>query len=385
LGVGGEGNSRLERAAADLARSEVRELLDEAVHEARAEAKSLLRELMLRAYLKESAGRLQQLERAPSRAPDSIAGGALGGHNGPADQIPNHPSDRGTDAHRLAGERASDGDEDGGDEKGVGIYAYGVVADSEELDLDVLPSIDGSHSLRLVDVSGVRVVVSSVSMAEFSETALKENLEKVHWLRQHVAAHERVQREVFRKAQILPLRFLTIFQNEESLIEMVGRRSREFGDLLTSLEDMVEMGVRVSIDRELVVASIRDKEQVAAEVAGGPAAQGKGSSYLLSRKVARDVKQAVDRAADRECSEIHREFSRMATTAVVLDEKDKGLSGRRDDSVLNAAYLIARSRIDNLATLVRERNEAYENRGFRIEATGPWPPYNFVNLEGTIE
>ena len=50
--------------------------------------------------------------------------------------------------------------------------------------------------------------------------------------------------------------------------------------------------------------------------------------------------------------------------------------------VLNAAYLVERSRTDELRELVAELEDRHRGLGVTIELTGPWPPYNFVPSDG---
>jgi hypothetical protein len=382
---GGERDSTpLERAAARLARSEAPELLNEARDEARAEAKSLLKDLMLRAYLQESTRHLQDLDLQSSRTPvfeegeEPSANGARAEES--PDQLPDVPDgaseDRGLRPDQPF-ERAA-GDDLG---RGRAIYAYGVVGNDSALELEGVPSIDGSHSLRLVATNDVRALVSTVSTSEFSEGVLRDRLENLEWLRTHVAAHERVQREAFRQTQILPFRFLTIYRDEQSLRDVLSARAEEFRTMLTSLEGMVELGVRVSFDRQSVAASVEEGDWANANLAQDHATQGQGRSYLVSRKVADDVNRTVAEVAERQALMIHDECCQLAARAVILKAQDNRLAGRKDEVILNAAYLVSRARADDIATLIRDRNQSAAGRGFKLEVTGPWPPYNFVSPE----
>jgi hypothetical protein len=51
----------------------------------------------------------------------------------------------------------------------------------------------------------------------------------------------------------------------------------------------------------------------------------------------------------------------------------------RDDVVLSSAFLVERELWSDFAGAVRR--VAAEHTGFRIELTGPWPPYDFVRIE----
>jgi hypothetical protein len=48
--------------------------------------------------------------------------------------------------------------------------------------------------------------------------------------------------------------------------------------------------------------------------------------------------------------------------------------------VLNAAFLIQREMEENFDTKVNELYEKFEDK-LEFKYTGPWPPYNFVNIK----
>jgi hypothetical protein len=54
-----------------------------------------------------------------------------------------------------------------------------------------------------------------------------------------------------------------------------------------------------------------------------------------------------------------------------------------DKMVLNAAFLVSRDRELDFDTKVKEMDAKYENLKFKF--TGPWPPYNFVNIRLKLE
>ena len=51
--------------------------------------------------------------------------------------------------------------------------------------------------------------------------------------------------------------------------------------------------------------------------------------------------------------------------------------------ILNAAFLVSRDREPDFDAKVKEIDTKYENLKFKY--TGPWPPYNFVNIRLKLE
>ena len=51
--------------------------------------------------------------------------------------------------------------------------------------------------------------------------------------------------------------------------------------------------------------------------------------------------------------------------------------------LLNGAYLVRVEREKAFADVMNALQSSYGNDGVRFELTGPWPPYNFVDVEAT--
>lgn len=83
---------------------------------------------------------------------------------------------------------------------------------------------------------------------------------------------------------------------------------------------------------------------------------------------------AADGAADvaAAAAESVRSLRRQAVAALPLRIE------QRDDVVLSSAFLVERELWNEFAAAVRR---VAADTGFRIELTGPWPPYDFVRIE----
>ena len=64
--------------------------------------------------------------------------------------------------------------------------------------------------------------------------------------------------------------------------------------------------------------------------------------------------------------------------ASTQDALPKASAEQTGAAVLNASFLVAHDRIDEFRAAVTELVRAHERRGFRVEFTGPWPPYHFT-------
>ena len=56
-------------------------------------------------------------------------------------------------------------------------------------------------------------------------------------------------------------------------------------------------------------------------------------------------------------------------------------TGRSGEMILNGAYLVETDREEAFREALASLRSSYEADGVRYELTGPWPPYNFVDLD----
>ena len=52
-----------------------------------------------------------------------------------------------------------------------------------------------------------------------------------------------------------------------------------------------------------------------------------------------------------------------------------------DEMMLNATYLIAVASEESFREEVRKLSGEFHALGIRIEVSGPWPPYHFVDID----
>jgi hypothetical protein len=83
-------------------------------------------------------------------------------------------------------------------------------------------------------------------------------------------------------------------------------------------------------------------------------------------------RQRLAEAADK----VHGEFAALAVDSRLYPPQDPRLTGRRDEMILNAAYLMDDAGAKQLAEMVNATVEG----DLRLELTGPWAPYSFTAL-----
>jgi hypothetical protein len=230
-----------------------------------------------------------------------------------------------------------------------------------------IPGVNGAPVRRIIS-GGLAAVVSSVDAARFSEEALRRRLEDLQWLEETARAHHAVVASVAPAGPVAPVRLATVYVDDENVRALLQERAAAFRAALDRIRGRTEWGVKA-----FVVPSDDAGESQQITDAAKP-----GTSYLMRRRAERDraargLQDAVDAA-----EAVHREISAVAVASRRHPPQDPRLSGKREEMVLNAAYLVDEAGATALPRLVEDRDV----QGVRLELTGPWVPYSFTTVEG---
>jgi len=200
-------------------------------------------------------------------------------------------------------------------------------------------------------------------------------LEVLDSTREHVLAHERVNETVMREHTVIPMSFGTIFKTREDIVELLRSAAEAFGDVLNKMQNKLEFGLKVLWDRDLVIREVEaddeDISRLKKEISGQ-----KGPTYFARMQYGRLVDAALQTRSER-------------YVAAILDQlRDVSVASRinkpiGDKMIMNAAFLISRDREAAFDSKVKAIASQFDKLTFKY--TGPWPPYNFVNIRLKLE
>lgn len=150
------------------------------------------------------------------------------------------------------------------------VYVYAVGRAGTPLD-GAFPGRTGvgDGPLRTVRAGALVALVSSVPYDSFGADGLKAQMEDLTRLEVLARTHHAVVEAAYECATVLPMRLATVYLDDERVTAMLAEREEEFRELLSRLEDHVELGVKVYADpREAVVTA--EPEEEPAMSPGGP-------------------------------------------------------------------------------------------------------------------
>jgi hypothetical protein len=358
-------DAAIEAFTAELAPILVAEIRDGAVAEARDEITRRMTQVLLRRCGQEllhAGERRPPIDGASPREPEAAAPGreeagpsAFAPPSAPAAPTPPHPLVE--HARREA----------------VGHYVYGVVASDTSLPTDLI-GVEPTAGVRRIEENGLVAIVSEVRLAEFDESALRENLNDVAWLEEKARAHEQVLEAALDVGAVVPLRLCTVFIGEDQVRTMLARERVALIDALERLDGRAEWGVKAYADRNAV-----EREAIAREEEDeGEGEVAAGTAYMNRRRAEARARAEVEEIADEWGRGIHGRLAAIASEALLNPLQRPELSGREGEMFLNGVYLVSDAEAPMFATLVAVLADDLDRRGVEIDLTGPWPAYNFV-------
>ena len=245
---------------------------------------------------------------------------------------------------------------------GQGKYVYCIIKQSE-------PREFGDHGIGTA--SRVYTVHHEDLAAVVSDTPLKV----YDPTRENVLAHEYVNEVVMREFTLIPMSFGTLFRTEGDIVELLRSTYDTFDDVLQKIEGKLEFGLKVLWDRDSVVKDIEDEDEGIHRLKNEIALQ-KGSTYFARMQYGRAIDAALQSRSERYATEI---LDRLRDVAVA-SRINKPIG---DKMIMNAAFLVSRDQETAFDTRVKSIAAEHEKLTFKY--TGPWPPYNFVNIRLKLE
>ena len=250
-----------------------------------------------------------------------------------------------------------------GDQPVKGRYVYCIVRSDQPLTFGSIGIGEEPAPVYTVRCDDLSAIVSDTPLGVLDPT------------RDNVLAHQRVNETVMREHTVLPMSFGTMFKTRDDVTAFLRSAYRAFSDVLDKMENKLEFGLKVLWDREAVIREIEEEDEDIHRLKTEIAAQ-KGSTYFARMQYGRLIDGALQSKSERYVGEI---FDRLRDVSVAA-RSNKPIGDRM---ILNAAFLVTRDREDEFDARVKALGAAHDKLTFKY--TGPWPPYNFVNIRLKLE
>ncbi|HXQ77642.1 MAG TPA: GvpL/GvpF family gas vesicle protein [Gemmatimonadaceae bacterium] len=245
-----------------------------------------------------------------------------------------------------------------------GKYVYCIIRSDRQREFGAI-GIGGGQRVFTVAFHDLAAVVSDTAVVIYDPT------------RENVLAHEFVNETVMKEHTVIPMAFGTVFRSEDDVTELLRSTYQAFSDVLEKMQDKIEFGLKVLWDREKVIANIERENDEIRRLKDEISRHTASSTYFARMQLGRLIDSALEEVGQRYVNDIHDQIKRVA----VASRSNKPIGDRM---ILNAAFLVDRAQEQAFDERVKETSRKYEEL-LTFKYSGPWPPYNFVNIKLKLE
>jgi hypothetical protein len=244
-------------------------------------------------------------------------------------------------------------------------YVYGIVQTKERMDFGKIGIGGAGESVYTVNYMDIAAVVSKTPVAIFDPT------------RENALAHEHVIETVMKNYTIIPMSFGTVFRTDDDIREVLKSIYASLKDVLKQMSGKLEFGLKVNWDRDQIIEELKQQDEEIGRFHQEIIRKQLQSTYFARMQLGRMIDKALAERATQYVREIYE-----GLRGVCVASRDNQPIG--DKMIMNAAFLVDRSREAEFDSVVNKIAKKYGKR-LKFKYTGPWPPYNFVNIRLKLE
>jgi len=244
-----------------------------------------------------------------------------------------------------------------------GKYVYCIIPSTEAI------------SFGRIGIGAEPTDVHTVAYEEIAAVVSDTPIEVYDPTRENVLAHERVNETVMQRYTVVPMSFGTVFKTADDIVELLRSAYGAFRDVLQKMENKLEFGLKVLWDPDEIIRVI-EKEDENLRWLREEIQKQEGSTYFARMQYGR----LVDSALQERSAYYVQEIFDMLRPVSIANRANKCIGERM---IMNAAFLVSRDQEAHFDAEVKRIAQRHPHLTYKY--TGPWPPYNFVNIRLKLE
>ncbi len=215
-----------------------------------------------------------------------------------------------------------------------------------------------------------------VNKKQYNDKDLPKKMKDMDWVKNEVLTFSNQQNKLNEKTHILPFRFGTVYATQEKMKSFLNQHKQYLHNKLAFLKNKSEWGVKVYLTRSTFKdwlkskAGLTNKDQ-----------RGSGAEYFnyirKEMKILANEEDQINRIIKNIEERIQLDSYDLSTIDFVEGNKDSIASMK---IVSNYAILLEDNTLDQFNNKINELNTFYHECGISFRVSGPWPAFNFVNM-----
>jgi hypothetical protein len=230
-------------------------------------------------------------------------------------------------------------------------------------------------SLLSFPIKGIKdTALSSVVFEDIAAVVSDINKSDLITDKSNALAYAGVVEILAQQFPLLPMRYGSVMESNDSIAKMLERNYFEFQQNLLKVEGKMEYGLKIFCNSETLQAEIKAKSGIDAKTTLNGAPDIKNSvyrDYVNQKLKAHRFEEMMLAYVDAVINEITGNLKR-------LDAVSKIKKMTTPSNIIDAVFLLEKNKKSELIRSIEELQKQYPLMKFVL--TGPWPPFNFVDL-----
>jgi len=241
-----------------------------------------------------------------------------------------------------------------------GKYIYCIIESDTPQSFGAIGIGERGDEVYTVCSNGLAAVVSSSPIKKYPLS------------RDNLLCHQRAVEETMKNHTVLPVRFVTIAEDEDKVKKILEQEHDRFVDLFGTFEDKKELGLKAMFKEDVIYKELLAKHEHIRTAKESIASLSPQEQYYQLIEIGRQVETALKE--ERELCE-----EAITSTLSPLSVDMKRIDPYGNMMILNAAFLVEKRREEEFDQKVEELSQRYSDN-IKFKYVGTAPPCNFVNL-----
>jgi hypothetical protein len=240
-----------------------------------------------------------------------------------------------------------------------GKYIYGIIEEQEPKQFET-PGISSEKDKPY-----------TIPWGEFSAVVSDAPIQVYENSQENLLAHNRVLEVVMKDYDIFPLRFGTVAQTEEDVLNLLKMTGEALGEAIRSVKGKVEYDVEIDVDE----GKLLQETQAMSPVIQNIKRLSEGKTLTVDEQV------KIGKVVAQELVKEKLTLAAFIKNSLLFGvEKIVSLRLPRPETLLNVAILLKKENGPSFENLISELDQKLEDK-VRFRITGPLPPYHFSELK----
>jgi hypothetical protein len=246
-----------------------------------------------------------------------------------------------------------------------GKYIYCVIDLDQPLSFGPLGIGGRGDELHTVCFDDIAALVSDAPLGKYRVS------------RENSLAHQKAIEELMDGYTTLPVRFATVAEDEEKVKRILEKEHDRFKDMLDSIKDKTELGLKAMFKEDVIYKNILEKYEDIKRLKEKIAAIAPEKSHYQRMEIGKMVEEALQRE-----KQIVRDDIISILSPLSVEVKTNDTYGEL--MIINAAFFVEKAKEADFDQQVQLLDEAYGEKA-TFKYVGPLPPFNFVNISINTE